>query len=346
MELAKNKQKSGDGRTGMNYTGLNVQQMTKPEKKKLEPLLQRMLPRRAKGIERSGYYRQLRIKLLPRNPYFLQDVTDLRRLFNIPTMQRARIDLTRFANRKAPWDKIDELDPEDTAGFWLEIHRHHFLGVPLGDWIPPLPQWLTDSSHIMPVFGEKAQISWLQKEPIIPGRFTRHFNLIVPLDRCVARLIERYQLPWLCKTNLQRYIMTGRVEYLQSIFPFDIEIDSVTTAIGEAIAITVDGIDEFMTKRQWNEIFEKYIKPWQKYYWERRGEIPHSKQQEEEVLMQPWGFEIYNYIYNERVAGRKCGVDLAIEKLSNKEQLSHEGVDRSTALRRVKNLDILLQPLD
>jgi len=333
-------------RSGMNYTGSNVQQWSQSEKKNLESLLKIMLPRRVKGIELSSYYRHLRVKLLPYNPYFRQDISDVRKLFNISVKRIADIDLTQFADRKAPRNTIHIPDSEDAAGFWLEIHRHHFLNINLGDWIPPLPQWFIDSAHILPVFGEKAQISWLEKEPGLPDRFTKYFNLVIPLDRCVARLIERYQLPWLCGINLRRYFVTGRVKYLQSIFPFDIEINYVTTEIGEALTITVDGIDEFMTNKQWSEIFDKYIKPQQKYYWERRGELPHSRQIDLDKLRQPWIFKIYNYIYKEKMAGRKCGVDRAIELLSKQEKLPPDGVDRKTAFRLLNNLNILFKPCD
>jgi len=334
------------GRSGMNYTGWNVQQWSKSEKKSLESLLQRMLPRRIKGIERSSYFRHLRVKLLTHNPYFSQDVSDLRTLFHIPAKQITDIDLSQFTDRKSPWDKNDTLDSEDAAGFWLEIHRHHFLKAPLGDWVPPLPQWFTDSAHILPVFGENAQISWLKKEPSIPERFIKYFNLVIPLDRCIARLIERYQLPWLCGINLRRYIMTRRVAYLRSIFPYDIEINYVTTGIGEAFTITVDGIDEFMTKQHWNEIFNKYIQLQQQYYWERRGEKPHSRQIDLDRRKQPWVFEINDLVYKEKMAGRKCGIDRALELLSKQEKLPPDGVDRKTASRLIKSLNILFQPCD
>jgi hypothetical protein len=120
----------------------------------------------------------------------------------------------------------------------------------------------------------------------------------------------------------------------------------LTTEIGEAFAITVDGIDEFMTKQQWDGIFNKFVKPRQKYYLERRGELPHSRQIDLDSLTQPGAVEIYNYVYKEKMAGHKYGVDQAIEILSKQEKLPPDGVDRKTAYRIVRNLNILFVPSD
>ncbi len=327
----------------MDFTGWNVQRMSKEVQNRLEPLLQQALPRRRRRGDYSSYYRALRVHLLPHNPHFLRDIVDLRRLFQIPDGQIAKLDLTQFPDRKAPWDEFDEIRSEEAAGYWLEIHRHHFLKLPPGDWIPPLPQWFMISAHTAPVFGDHAQISWLQKESAVPEHYAAHFNLRIPIDRCVTKLIERYQLPWLCGPILQRFILTQDSTLLHLIFPFDIEIEGVTTSIGEAFAATVNGIDEFMTRKQWNDIFDKYVRPRQEYYLERRGTLRHSKQLELSELIEPYVIEAYHIMVKKGV-----GVDLAWEHLSRTGKLPPyaEGIDRSVLYKRIKKLNLLCRPSD
>ena len=341
--MESNERNSGHPRPGMDFTGWNVQRLSKEAQKGLEPLLQQALPRRRRGAEYSSYYRALRVHLLPHNPHFLRDIADLRKLFQIPDGQIAKLDLTQFPDRKAPWDEFDETRSEEAAGYWLEIHRHHFLKLPLGDWIPPLPRWLIDSAHTVPVFGDHAQIGWLQKESTVPERYATCFDLRVPIDRCVTRLIERYQLPWLCGPNLQRFMLTQDSTLLHSIFPVDIEIEGVTTSIGEAFAITVVGIDEFTTRKQWNDIFDKYVRPRQEYYLERRGSLRHSKQLQLKELLEPWVIETYHIMVKEGF-----GVDLALEHLSRNEKLPPyaEGIDRSVLYKQIKKLNLLCRPRD
>ena len=155
-------------RRGMDFTGWNVQKLDKDVKKTLEPLLQKALPRRRQGIERSSYYRRLRVKLLPHNLYFKQDIVDLRRLFHIPEGQIAAVDPSGFSPRRpVPRDKWDTLDPELMVTYWFEIHRCHFLGLALPDNLPSLPKWLVDSATT-PVPDKSSLPEWLHKQPDVP----------------------------------------------------------------------------------------------------------------------------------------------------------------------------------
>jgi hypothetical protein len=333
----------------VDLTGANVQQLkNKQAKRVLEPVLQKVLPRRQKGIEHSSYYRSLRVKLLPYNPYFKYDVANLRRLFHIPEGQIADLDLGQFPNRQKPWDEEELLPSARAAAYWLEIHRG--IAVKKGNRLrlPPLPRWLIDSARTKLTFDNHAPLSWLEKKPDVPSRYAGPFNLALPIDRCVATLIERYQLPWCCDSSLRFFILTEDGKYLGRIFPLDVTVESIEAPIGAAFRIAVDSIDEYLTKQQWDEVFDRYIKPRQGLYWEERGELAHGKQMELKSLTKPWVTKLFRLIVEQRMAGRRMGVDRAIEQLSRngKLSLSEESVDRTVAYRLVKNLDILCKPRD
>lgn len=324
-------------RRGMDFTGWNVQKLDKDVKKALEPQLQQALPRRRQGIERSSYYRNLRVKLLPHNLYFKQDIVDLRKLFHIPEGQIADVDLTGFSTRPAPWDKYDTLDSGLTATYWFDIHRCHFLGLDMPDNLPPLPKWLLDSAT-MPVPDKISSPEWLSKQPNVPERHAKWFDLRVPLIRCIAVLIQDYQLPWLCSLNLQRYILTQNEAYLVFILPFDITIDSVSEPV-EAFTIEIDWIDEYTTKQQWDEIYNNYIRPRQDSYWEQRGDLPHSKQIELEGLLEPWFIQLYTYMKENGISA-----DRALNELSQNQELGYGVVEPGTINRRTKRLDAICLP--
>ena len=217
-------------RRGMDFTGWNVQKLDKNAKKALEPLLQKALPRRRQGIERSSYYRNIKVKLLPHNLYFKQDIVALRKLFHIPEGQIANVDLTEFSTRPAPQDKSDTLDSELMVTYWFDIHRYHFLGLGMPANLPSLPKWLVDSATT-PVPDNNSSPEWLSKQPDVPERHAKLFDLRVPLIRCIAILIQDYQLPWFCGLNLQRYILTQNEANLVFIPPFDITIGSVSEPV-------------------------------------------------------------------------------------------------------------------
>lgn len=325
-------------RRGMDFTGWNVQKLDKNEKKVLEPLLQKALTRRRQGIERSSYYRRLRVKLLPHNIYFKQDIVDLRRLFHIPEGQIAAVDLSGFSPRRpVPRDKWDTLDPELMVTYWFEIHRCHFLELGMPDNPPSLPKWLVDSATT-PVPDNSSLPEWLNKQPNVPERHAKLFDLRVPLMRCIAILIQDYQLPWLCGLNLQRYILTQNEAYLRFIPPFDITIRSVSEPV-EAFTIEIDWIDEYTTKQQWAEIYTSYIRPRQKLYWEQRGDLPHSKQIELEGLLEPWFIQLYSDVRENGIS-----VDRALKKLSENQKLANKDVEPSIVYRRVNRLDVIFKP--
>jgi len=334
---------------GLDLTGSGVQQLRNKEAKQvLEPMLRELLPRRAKGKEYSSYYRALRVQLLPHNPYFRQDVCDLRQLFHIPNGQIADVDLTQFPGRQQPWDKDDVLNWRQVVGCWLQIHQCIATNVALDSGLPPLPQWLIKSAGTALTYGKNAPLSWLRKKPGVPALYIRRFDFRVPMDHCVAKLIERYQLPWQCQGSLRDFVLTLDCKHLERMPEFDVVMEPVRASIGQAYRVTVDRVDEYTTKKQWEEIYETRIQPRQRRLWEQRGDLPHSKQIESDSLSKPWVIQLYSLIAEKTRSGQRFGIDRALELMSleNKLPPDVEGVDRSVVRRLIKRLDILCKPHD
>jgi hypothetical protein len=132
------------------------------------------------------------------------------------------------------------------------------------------------------------------------------------------------------------------------MLPFDVATVQVQAPIGKALKITIDWVDEFTTKELWGQIFDRYVKPKQESYWEERGDLRHSKQLEEEgMLRKPWVTELYERkLSAEEKSGRKIGMDSAINLVTEAGEEPPEGIDRSTAWRCTKMLDVLFKPRD
>ncbi len=312
----------------------------------MEPLLQRVLPRRRKGIEHSSYYRALRVKFLPKNPYFEKDVVDLRMLFHIPEGQITDVNLTQFPNRKEPWDKEAVLNWRQVAGCWLQIHQCTAMKTQLDPGLPPLPQWLIDSASTMLELGKNVPVNWLQKEPNIPDLYSKRFDLRVPIDWCVTRLIEQYRLPWQCDGNLRLFILTQNHKYLESISPFDVIMEPIQAPIGQAYRVTINWVDEYMTRKEWDEIYKTSIQSRQNSLWEKRGDLPHSKQVEWDNLTKPWLIDAYHLIVQKRLSGEKITIHHALQLLSREGKWSSSGEEEVEVYRAIKKLDLLCKPND
>jgi hypothetical protein len=256
------------------------------------------------------------------------------------------IDLKKYPNRKEPWLKENKLNWRQAVGCWLYLHSCAATGTSAELGLPPLPEWFTASAITMPMLGEQATVDWLRKESDIPAMHRKRFDLKTPMDWCVARLIERYQLPWHSGSNMKLFILTEREESLKGIVPYEVLVERAEAPIGEAFTVTITSIDEYTTKQQWDEIYEMVVRPNQDALWEKRGDFPHSKQIELENLVEwlrkPWVIEFCRLM-----AEKKIGVDRAIEHMSLKGRLppDAENIDRSTLIRLTKRLNSLWKPI-
>ena len=178
------------------------------------------------------------------------------------------------------------------AEYWLKIHRRTALGQSVGPRpAKEYPSRATAETELLsPEAYQSAQASagidlrrseavgtgedipdWLQRAPS-PGPYS---EAPVPMDRAAARLAERYRLPWRVVPNLQFYILTLDKPWLESI-------DFVLSLVSEegresphhpGFSLTLSGLDDFVTKEEWDRIWEKVIKPKQQALSHQRGRV-------------------------------------------------------------------------
>jgi len=102
-------------------------------------------------------------------------------------------------------------------------------------------------------FKAKDIPAWLQKAPSGPAPYD---SKAVPVDWAAGRLVERHHLPWHAALPLVLYIITENQGFLKNIEPLNVHFgrnggpyDDI-----EAFSITIDGVDEFVSKKDWDRI--------------------------------------------------------------------------------------------
>jgi len=116
--------------------------------------------------------------------------------------------------------------------------------------IRPLPGTLLSRAQTV-IDPTATRLKWLTGHPSVPDLFTRFFDLRVPLDYCIARLIERYRLPWTAGGDLRLFLLTNNPKYLKKVPTIDVIIETIDAEIGTSLSITVDRVDEYTTRKQW-----------------------------------------------------------------------------------------------
>ena len=98
---------------------------------------------------------------------------------------------------------------------------------------------------------------------------------VPPLDRAAARLVERHRLPPRIMTNLKLYILTQDTSWLR--------LAEFTDALREddpphpGFSVTVRGLDEFVTKADWDRLWERIVRRRQDDLWAQKGMRPRGR---------------------------------------------------------------------
>jgi len=124
----------------IDLTGQGVQRLRdKKARKILGPVLDEALLRRKKGIEVSSYYRALRVRLLPDNPFFLDNVAQLRRVFGIP-VTGLPADLVPESNELREWGTtaMNDIRRRNAASWCTGSTPAPLEGCNRKDWISGL----------------------------------------------------------------------------------------------------------------------------------------------------------------------------------------------------------------
>ena len=249
----------------------------------LAPLLsERAFPRRRRAWHETSEGVRARLALLPGNPHVQKDIHTIREVLGIPAGHI-------HAGEDHPlWKEVSNLvRPEavkrvlegNLAGHWLQFHREAATGHRIAEETEDLlPVALRRSASISKRVNLAANSisDWLKRPPSGPPPYDSH---AVPIEWAAGRLVERYQLPWWAADPLTFYILTEDPDWVTGLKPLSVSITHGYAPSGdpEAFTVSIGGIDEFITREDWDHVWTYYIRPRQEYLWERRGMKPQGR---------------------------------------------------------------------
>ena len=294
-----------------------------------------------------------RVALLPDNPHFRRDVNAVRRVLAIPAGQ------VRSSPEDSVWSKLTESEglilegdflsrtaDKVLARRWMSQHQNAFDDRGPDQFADGLTEAALASAQESAAEDLSAitDPDWLQT---IPARHTScpwHEGL--PLHHAAARLLERHRLPEHLCYWVMIYILTAREEDICDLNATKVSVihgpGEVRVAQPEhAVAVVVEGIDEFTTREDWDRIWRDPIKPQQELFWEKRGQRPQGRrglglERLKQALL------LYEAWIDTEGAGNRS-VEAALKNLQNKGTI-WDNADMETARRAIKDLDDLLRP--
>ena len=310
-------------------------------------------PRRDIPWEETSEGRRYRIRLLPQNPFFLEDVEVVREWLGIPD---GLFDVTDEARELAESlrdsggsdsESHNDQEPESVAGFRFVKSRS--AGTPLPDaaiendlfvrFIRAYTLALDSSGDDMSKknglgveideSAQRAANAFEQDRPK-PKWIERPGD---PVTCIVEALLYRYRLPGWINSAVTRYLIIGNNENLT-----DLPVDIAVASRGDydyqhdGFDVTVRGVDEFMDLKTWTELFDQTVKPIVDSYLEARGNRITPK-----VGTPVCGYMQYLGVLEEYARGSQ-----SLERvISGHYELE---MDQRTIERRVRELEALLKP--
>lgn len=298
-----------------------------------------------------------RLYLLPDNPYIEKNAAEIRDVLGIPSDQlRAPAAYPRWQNL------LGLLGPgafrrvvEGTLVVkWLRIHRRSAPGLPTGpDPVRPGAGNIRPEDDLLEVEArQSAEKSgrldlrnagtgltgkeippWLRRPPGIA-------QIDSPMDWATARLVERYRLPWQIWTYLQNYILTldkywlGRLDFASALL--------VTADPGplpyQGFSITIWGLDESVTKKDWELIWKKCVAPRQESLLQQSGKKPKGRRTKDLERLKV-GLPLYRFRMEQQITIKK-----ALSEFAGSGELSGASMDESIASDLLHDLKIVLAP--
>lgn len=322
----------------------------------LDPYLSaQVFTRRQVDWESTSLGLHARLQLLHVNPHVEHDVQDIRRSLGLdPDVLRGREDdslwlsLVSGERSAAEPAKAGSLDVRrQRATVWMAAHERFVAGRDaddvIGSELSPEAIRMADTSAQVDL-AHTANPGWL-RQGVTAG---------APLDDAVARLCRRHLLPHTLdgKTCLAFYILTDDKVHLKNIsFPLTLfALDSLeggaeSVGIIGSFSATIAGIDEYLSKQDWDALWTGYIGPLQERLLKRRGSEPQGRYRVDLERLRK-GMPIYREVV---LTGCTPGAALeALEKRGHSFARPGYGfaksMDASTALRLVKDLQRLLEP--
>lgn len=242
------------------------------------PLGRRLFPAQGFPWQETSQGLRVRLALLPKNPHLELDVRAVRQALGIPEEH------LRVGPRDAVWKRKAELAKpaairglaeDELAHEWLSIHReaaaHRAFRTRLA--------YLLRSA--VPVAEASAAVDlasapgpeWLRTAPAPEAPR----DVSAPIDRAVARLIERHRLPptRAAARRLTRHLLTGNPDWLTG---WNLSMALVRTPEEsmesgyDSRTVTVVGLDAFVTREDWAEIWERVVEPSQSLWMRSQGQ--------------------------------------------------------------------------
>ena len=101
----------------------------------------------------------------------------------------------------------------------------------------------------------------------------------VPLERAAARLVERHRLPWFVVPSIEIFVLTSEKSWLegQEFALSLLDLGDCAPTVHGGFTLSLSGLDEFITKGDWEKLWESQVQPRQDLLWSSRGLRPQGR---------------------------------------------------------------------
>lgn len=239
----------------------------------LAPFLEeRVFPRRRLSWHQSSEGLRARLSLLPANPHVEQDIRVVREVLGIPEDQIKPCpddQLWKEVSQRLKRKEVRRIVEGNLCGKWHRVHQE--TAVKSEPWFSEaLRQSAVASAKVD--LRDKNVSAWLQVPPSGPAPYDGN---AAPLDWAAGRLVERHGLPWSAGVNLSYYILTENPEWVTKLETLFLDVTTGNDSPGSGtFNMSIRGIDEFVTKDDWDILWDRYVRPRQVSLREHRGMQP------------------------------------------------------------------------
>jgi hypothetical protein len=312
----------------------------------LSPFLaEKVFPRRRVKWADTSQGLRARLALLPDNPHVSEDVRMARRVLGIPANQvkPGPSDPVWGTISSAIKDqrKVRKIAQGNLAGFWHQTHVQEARGIPAerapDGLISKVMHKSAKASAHARLDGEDVP-AWLRRPPSGPPPYD---NSAAPLDWITGRVVERHCLPWHAALPLTFYILTENPDWLANIELFSVTISHPQyRPYGvQALHISIEGIDEFVTKEDWELLWKRHLKPYQQRLWRDRGAAPSGRRAVDVSRLREL-MPLYRLMVTEKASVR----DFISHYAEGGVEVGRELVDQESARRTLTRIETLLSP--
>jgi len=314
----------------------------------LQPTRDQVFPRRRIPWHETSIGRRYRLALLPDNPDFRRDVALVRGALSLPEDQFGceEDNPIRVQLAKSPLfgeegdDLIQYLAVRVLARKWLALHQETFCGSAREGTTDGLtPGAIAAARHTKLKLDGLEGTDWLQAEP--PAHPDCLWDRQLPLHLAAALLLGRRRLPLhLCPLVMIHILTKSRDDLLglepEQVLTFTDSREIRVEPLTHTISVLVQGIDEYTTKADWDQMWNERVEPVLEEFWEERGQRPRGQQAHRLERLKE-GLPLYEKYLE------LGSIDQVLEELQHAD-LPLGNLDDGTARRVIRDLRELLEP--